>query len=218
MNQELQNYIKQSREVGKTNEQIKQELLNVGWLESDINKVFSNMIGVSVPSPRKQQFVNGKKQLHPRAIWLFFFGSNESVVTFILLIALIAVYFPSVIVLFRNIITVKDYSKVIFWSAMVFAMLAIIANYILARLSYHFYRYELTENSFRKEYGIIFKKYVTIPYDRIQNVDISRGILARLLSLSDLHIQTAGAASAMAEGRLPGVSVDEAEYLRDDLI
>ncbi|MBP9832441.1 MAG: PH domain-containing protein, partial [Candidatus Pacebacteria bacterium] len=96
-----------------------------------------------------------------------------------------------------------------------------------AKLSYHYYRYELTDLGFRKESGVIWKKYVTIPYARIQNVDINRGILARLLGLSDLHIQTAGASASIsrygmagisAEGRLPGVSKADAEVLRDELV
>ena len=74
---------------------------------------------------------------------------------------------------------------------------------------------------------MIYKKYVTIPYDRIQNVDIHRGILARLLGLSDLNIQTAGFSAtvgrygvggASAEGRLPGTSREVSEQLRDELI
>ena len=96
-----------------------------------------------------------------------------------------------------------------------------------AKLSYRFYKYELTDDGFRKELGVIYKKYVTIPYDRIQNVDIYRGILARILGLSDLHIQTAGASAQVsrygwlaggAEGRLPGLSKEDAEKLRDELI
>ncbi len=76
---------------------------------------------------------------------------------------------------------------------------------------------------FRKELGVIWKRYVTIPYDRIQNVDIYRGVIARLLGLSDLNIQTAGATfgsgrSAFSEGRLLGLSRDIAEKLRDELI
>lgn len=74
---------------------------------------------------------------------------------------------------------------------------------------------------------MIWKKYVTIPYERIQNVDIYRGIFARILGLSDLQIQTAGMSATVgsygisgagAEGRLPGVSQEEAEKLRDELV
>ncbi len=100
-------------------------------------------------------------------------------------------------------------------------------SFFWAKLSYHYYRYELTELGFRKESGVIWKKYVTIPYARIQNVDINRGILARILGLSDLHIQTAGIAGGFgsygmagmgSEGRLPGLSKEEAEKMRDELV
>ncbi|MDO8425229.1 MAG: PH domain-containing protein [bacterium] len=99
--------------------------------------------------------------------------------------------------------------------------------FVWAKLTYHFYRYELTDAGFRKELGVIYKKYVTIPYDRIQNVDIYRGILARILGLSDLNLQTAGASATVsrfgaagmrAEGRLPALSRETAEQLRDELV
>ena len=109
----------------------------------------------------------------------------------------------------------------------VILLILILLLYVWARLSYRFYRYELTEDGFKKELGVIYKKYVTIPYERIQNVDIYRGILARILGLSDLNIQTAGASAqvnrhgvfgAGAEGRLPGLLHEDAEKLRDELI
>ncbi len=97
--------------------------------------------------------------------------------------------------------------------------------HICAKLSYKNYKYELTEDGFRKELGVLRKKYVTIPYERIQNVDIYRSIIARILGLSDLNIQTAGASGYPgggrgygAEGRLPGLSKEDAEQVRDELI
>lgn len=90
-------------------------------------------------------------------------------------------------------------------------------------MSYKYYRYELREDGFRKELGVIWKKYTTIPYDRIQNVDIYRGVIDRILGLSELHIQTAGMSGfgqwgALSEGRLPGLLPETAEKLRDELI
>ena len=110
---------------------------------------------------------------------------------------------------------------------LIILMSFVLLLYVWARLSYKFYRYELTDDGFKKELGVIYKKYVTIPYERIQNVDIYRGILARILGLSDLNIQTAGASAqvtkygvfgAGAEGRLPGLLHEDAEKLRDELI
>jgi len=114
-----------------------------------------------------------------------------------------------------------------FGIGLVILLVVFVFSFIWAKLTYHFYRYELTDAGFRKELGVIFKKYVTIPYDRIQNVDIYRGILARILGLSDLNIQTAGMSATVgrfgvsgggAEGRLPAVSREIAEQLRDELI
>lgn len=61
---------------------------------------------------------------------------------------------------------------------------------------------------------------MAIPYGKIQNVDVVRGILARLFNLADIRIQTAGQSNpyTVAEGHLPGLSRDEAEKLRDELI
>ena len=42
------------------------------------------------------------------------------------------------------------------------------------------------------EKGVIYKVYTNIPYERIQNIDIYRGIIARLCGFSAVSVQTAG--------------------------
>ena len=158
------------------------------------------------------------KQLDPKAIWLFFFSY-------------LAKWF--FIVIFLGFYMLFSFTRLgtsfSFWSVALgmtaVIIVAMIILYVFAQLTYGFYRYELTENTFKKEYGIIWKRYVSIPYDRIQNVDIFRGILARIFGLSDLHIQTAGMSvptsgglGGYAEGRLPGLAREDAEKLRDELI
>ncbi|RJQ36360.1 hypothetical protein C4552_03675 [Candidatus Parcubacteria bacterium] len=168
------------------------------------------------------------KQLHPRAVWLFFFqfaGAAivaAAVASFISFFAAVNSRAPqdgdmSFDVALGAISTAGVITISIF-------ILVLALAYVWARLSYYYYRYELSDLGFRKESGVIWKQSVTIPYDRIQNVDIYRGILARLLGLSDLHIQTAGISAsynrtgALSEGRLPGLDREEAERLRDELV
>src|SRR3989344_9266669 len=138
------------------------------------------------------------QHLDPKAVWLFFFN-------FILRFLIIAIFFGVWV-------SAISFSPISFILAVI---VYIVLCYLWAKLTYSFYKYELTEAGFRKELGVIYKKYVTIPYDRIQNVDIYRGILARLLGLSDLNIQTAGMSATInryglsgggAEGRLPALS------------
>ena len=134
------------------------------------------------------------KQLDPKAVWLFFIGS---------LIAWFFVFFFLSLFLLPGLAAIIQVRNnfpndlTLSWAAIkTWLGLAVIVwiafSYLWARLTYHFYRYELTDNGFRKESGVIWKKYVSIPYERIQNVDIYRGIWARILGLSDLQIQTAG--------------------------
>ena len=147
------------------------------------------------------------KQLDPKAIWLFFM---RYIFITIFLVALFNTFFAY----FFFLTTKVDENKVplgeFLWSGftysigwtLIFSILGFIFSYIWARLSYNFYRYELHDNGFRKELGVIWKKYVTITYDRIKNVDIYRGIWARLFGLSDLHIQTAGMSTVGKYGAL----------------
>ncbi len=168
------------------------------------------------------------KQLHPKAVWLFFISSASAWST--IFIVAIGVFMGNVMKNIKEFDMGGDnYTSFSFmkWLWIIIPAIIII-SYIWAKLSYHFYKYELTDVGFRKEYGVIYKKYVTIPYDRIQNVDIYRGILARILGLSDLNIQTAGSSAVVsrngyaggvgAEGRLPGLSKEVAEELRDELV
>src|SRR3989344_4056880 len=163
------------------------------------------------------------KQLDAKAVWLFF----AKFLTGSLFFGLFCSIWSTMI--FAEFFLKDDYfqpRRFILW--VVFLIITLSAlSFIWAKLTYRFYRYELTDMGFRKESGVIYKKYVTIPYSRIQNVDIYRGILARILSLSDLHIQTAGASATVgrygaigvgAEGRLPALSEQDAEKLRDELI
>src|SRR3989344_9177603 len=165
------------------------------------------------------------KQLDPKAVWLFFFGFiGRSFVPAIFLTIWISAFFG---VFDDNLNQDAEFSLGFLNWLWVIVPAYLILCFVWAKLTYRFYRYELIDSGFRKESGVIYKKYVTIPYDRIQNVDIHRVILARLLGLSDLNIQTAGFSATVsrygiggagAEGRLPATSMQVAEQLRDELI
>ena len=156
------------------------------------------------------------KQLDPKSVWLFFISF---VLRWFIVVFLISLWGLSFQAESQTDFSGSDFLR---WLWIVFPLFLVLC-FIWAKLTYRFYRYEMAESGFKKESGVIYKKYVTIPYERIQNVDIYRGILARILGLSDLHIQTAGMSAvgrygAVTEGRLPGLSREEAETLRDELI
>ena len=151
------------------------------------------------------------QKLDSKAIWIFF-GRY-------LLIGIIFGFIPviyGIAMLERFFIINIEYIPGLL---VVFVIAIALFAYIWARLAVHYYRYEFTDIAFKKEFGVIYKMYVSIPYERIQNVDIVRGIVARLLGLSNLVIQTAGiSGSVRAEGFLPGLSKEIAEQHREDLV
>lgn len=165
-----------------------------------------------------------KQHLDPRAKWLFFLN-------YIVLVGLLFGSFVTSVILIwmdeaNDGIFVFPIGLVLLYSFGV-VVVSSLATAVWANLSYRYFLYELTEDTFRKEHGIINKHYVSIPYHKIQNIDIHRGVLDRILGLSTIYIQTAGASSvssrsnkhnAYAEGQLPGLSKELAEQLRDELL
>lgn len=75
--------------------------------------------------------------------------------------------------------------------------------------------YQLRRDDLLFRRGIMFQRFVAVPYGRMQLVDITRGPIARWLGLADLKLVTAAAATGVA---IPGLTVDEAESLRDRLV
>lgn len=159
------------------------------------------------------------QKLDPKAVWIFFFQFAFAGITILFLY----LWF------FGPIILKKFLSSGQLLSTSTAAFLVIMLSYLIfcfvwAKLTYKFWLYDITEDAYKMEQGVIYKRYVSIPYERIQNVDIHRGIIARLLGLSELRIQTAGFGGAQgkwgawSEGRLPGIDKEKAEQLREQLI
>ena len=106
---------------------------------------------------------------------------------------------------------------------MYFLAIVLIAE-VYARMAYNRWFYEFTDTNLRIERGIIWKRYSNVPYERVQNVDITRGIIARILGFSSVNIQTAGYSipargyRGQSEGYIPAVDRDHAEKIREFLM
>lgn len=92
-------------------------------------------------------------------------------------------------------------------------LLAVIA---LLGYQYAYYRrftYAVTADTIDIASGVISRQRREIPLDRIQNVDISEGVLQRALGIAAVDFETAGGGST--EARLRYVSVEEARRLQN---
>jgi uncharacterized protein len=75
--------------------------------------------------------------------------------------------------------------------------------------------YQLRDDDLLFRRGLLFQRFVSVPYGRMQLIDITRGPVSRALGLSDLHFVTAAASSGVV---VPGLLVADAEELRDQLV
>ncbi|MCY4577194.1 MAG: PH domain-containing protein [Candidatus Kaiserbacteria bacterium] len=188
------------------------------------------------------------QRLDPKSKWLFFirYAFLGLAAAMILEIFLMLVFLSSDNPTISNAVNAMDGLTFTFWFIGIYLLLALLCSTIGTIYGYWYYRtykYELRENGFRKEYGVISKRYVTIPYEKIQNVEIRRSLFERMLGISELQIQTAGYAGGShapiggrgligtlvgvtvshhakrdAEGTLPGVPHETAEQIRNTLM
>lgn len=75
--------------------------------------------------------------------------------------------------------------------------------------------YQLREDDLVFRRGILFQRFVAVPYGRMQLVDINRGPLSRILGLSELKFVTAAASTGVT---IPGIPSAEADELRDRIV
>lgn len=79
--------------------------------------------------------------------------------------------------------------------------------------------YTIDSDGVKMKGGVVWKKYVTVPYSKITNVDITRGPLQRYYNIGTIHVQTAGAAGKQgekAELKLSGIR--DLEKVREVII
>ena len=158
-------------------------------------------------------------KLHPGAKWKF---RVRSFLLFGLLGIIIALWIISPLIgLLLSFISLTWDSilRIILFSLLGYLILVIIASEIYSRMFYNNWFYEFTASELKLERGIIWKKYSHIPYARIQNIELHRGVIARMLGFSTILVQTAGSSgNVRAEGNIPAVELNEADKIRKFLM
>lgn len=83
----------------------------------------------------------------------------------------------------------------------------------IAFLHWWRFRYGLGANEIVIESGVLNRQRRLIPIDRVQDIAIEQGLIARLFGTAKVRIETGGSASD--EGELDSISLEEARGMRD---
>ncbi|MGZ0745843.1 PH domain-containing protein [Haloparvum sp. AD34] len=95
------------------------------------------------------------------------------------------------------------------------AGLGLLASVAYETAYYRRFEYDLTEDTFDIASGVVTRRNREIPYRRIQNVDVSRNVLQRLLGIAAVDLETAGGSST--EGSIRYVTAKEATRLQEEI-
>ena len=101
----------------------------------------------------------------------------------------------------------------LWWLMLVPALIALLCLWLIPA-QVRALRYALADTDFVIRRGVINRKLTTVPYGRIQYVDIYQGPVLRFMGIATIKLSTA---SAHTDAKLEGVPVDEAARLRDVL-
>mgnify|MGYP001254023965 FL=1 len=158
------------------------------------------------------------KKLHPGTKWSFRLGGLIIGIFLSLFVGWFII--PALYIVAKLVFQVTEINAPVIISIIItYLILVLIFVEVFARLSYNNWKYEFGDSNLKIERGIIWKHYSNIPYERVQNVDIHRGIFARVFGFSTLQVQTAGfSGSPMSEGHIPGVSIKQADEIREFLM
>jgi membrane protein YdbS with pleckstrin-like domain len=80
---------------------------------------------------------------------------------------------------------------------------------------YRRWRWQLTTLALELRYGVIVRQQESVPYFRVQQIDIAQGPVDRLLGIATLQVTTA---SASGSATLPGITAEDAPAVRAELL
>ncbi len=109
---------------------------------------------------------------------------------------------------------------VIFFGVILFVWIVImILTAIWIPAAFRALEYTIDDDGVKMHGGVVWKKYITVPYSKITNVDITRGPLQRLYNIGTIHVQTAGASGKQGEkAELKLAGIRDLEKVREVII
>lgn len=100
----------------------------------------------------------------------------------------------------------------------IFAGVFILFSLIIGVLSWLRFTYRVEDGELRIESGLFIKKKRYIPFERIQSLDLSEGVLQRPFGLVRVRVETAGSSGVKdAEAVLTAITKAEAQAIQDIL-
>lgn len=88
----------------------------------------------------------------------------------------------------------------------------IVQAWIIPKLRYKYFRYQVLEDEIRIHSGIVFKSELAVPLYRVQNIDTTVGPIMKRMKLKGISLQTSA-----EKLFIPELETNKADQLRQDI-
>jgi len=112
-------------------------------------------------------------------------------------------------------LTDKDIPAYFQWIMGCVFLLLFIYSLVISYLSFKFRGYLIREKDIAYQRGLIQYKLTSIPFTRIQHVELNQGVIAKQMGLASIKIYTAGGSSD--DLLIPGLPIEIARKTREFL-
>lgn len=162
---------------------------------------FSNsmIIPEELPEIKEHSF----KPLHKKQLQLILI--REALLAFLMMGAYAFILFVS-----------ENIPKTVIVTMASILILIIVMVVLLTVLAFPKKGYLLREQDISFQRGLITYKVTTVPFNRIQHVEVNQGVIAKILRLSTLKLYTAGGSSS--DLSIHGIQEDEAQNMKAFLL
>jgi len=150
-----------------------------------------------------EESTNSWQRLPPIAMIYFFVRFLRTLISNVFLII------PALLLGYKNIM-----DNPLVWGPIVLAVIGFTALSIF--LTFYFFKYRLANQHIEIRSGVFSKKYVNLPFTRIQNVKLEQPIYYRPFGFTCLALDTAG--SAQQEAKIVALKLSFAEALKKEIL
>lgn len=157
---------------------------------------FENIAVISFPELSENEFLSIEKK-YLNVIYINFF---------ILFFASISVVF---LVDFTNIINISAFS---FW-IYIALIIAFTIQFLILKIGFSKRKYLVRSKDISYKSGLFFMKTTTVPFHRIQHIEINQGPFSRFFNLAVLSVFTAGNSSD--DLKIRGIKMTDASKIKE---
>lgn len=157
-------------------------------------------------------------QLNPQVRYVWILIYLRAIVFYFIMFSIFDVLFINDLInneLLRNGLEIIDYHIPKMILPLLFLFLSAGFYTFIAMFGYKFWEFEIKENEIELKRGIFTKIVTTVPFNRIQHIDLRQSLIERMFDLSSIYIFTAGTKGS--DLSIPGLPKYYSESLKDYL-